>query len=161
MDISPIFAEIVPERSRTSVYALDRSFESILSSFAPPAVGILSQHVYGYKPIPEGSSVSQEILTDRENASSLAKSLYTAIGIPMALCCLIYSFLYKTYPRDRERARMEALIESEMQHIESDGVVVDKSEELSIGDYDGDGADLDDEENILLYRQLTFSNLAD
>lgn len=152
---NPIFAEIVPERSRTSVYALDRSFESILSSFAPPAVGILAQHVYGYKPIPEGSSESQEILTDRENASSLAKSLYTAIGIPMALCCLIYSFLYKTYPRDRERARMEALIESEMQHIESDGLFVDKelqSEEVSIGDYDGDGVDLDGEENILLYR---------
>ncbi|KAK2375639.1 Major facilitator superfamily protein [Trifolium repens] len=158
---NPIFAEIVPERSRTSVYALDRSFESILSSFAPPAVGILAQHVYGYKPIPEGSSMSQEILTDRENASSLAKSLYTAIGIPMALCCLIYSFLYKTYPRDRERARMEALIESEMQHIESDGLVVDKPEELSIGDYDGDDVDLDDEENILLHRQLTLSNLGE
>lgn len=152
MDISPIFAEIVPERSRTSVYALDRSFESILSSFAPPAVGILAQHVYGYQPIPEGSSESREILTDRENAASLAKSLYTAIGIPMALCCLIYSFLYKTYPRDRERARMDALIESEMKHIESDGLAVDKSEEMYIGDYDGDGdgADLDDEEHVLL-----------
>ncbi|KAM7266546.1 hypothetical protein ACFE04_004443 [Oxalis oulophora] len=33
-----IFAEIVPEKSRTSVYALDRSFESVLSSFAPPVV---------------------------------------------------------------------------------------------------------------------------
>lgn len=164
MDISPIFAEIVPERARTSVYALDRSFESILSSFAPPAVGILAQHVYGYKPIPEGSSESQEILTDRENAASLAKSLYTAIGIPMALCCLIYSFLYRTYPRDRERAKMEALIESEMQQIESDGLAVDKefqSEELSIGDYDGDGVDIDDEENTLLYRQLTFANMAE
>ncbi|KAE9605911.1 putative major facilitator superfamily [Lupinus albus] len=158
---NPIFAEIVPERSRTSVYAMDRSLESILSSFAPPAVGILAQHVYGYKPIPEGSSESQEILTDRENAASLAKSLYTAIGIPMALCCLIYSFLYRTYPRDRERARMEALIESEMQHMESDGLDTDRelqSEELFIGDYDGDCVD-DDDENILLYRQLTFSNL--
>ncbi|XP_058747738.1 uncharacterized protein LOC131620623 isoform X2 [Vicia villosa] len=147
---NPIFAEIVPERSRTSVYALDRSFESILSSFAPPAVGILAQHVYGYQPIPEGSSESQDILTDRENAASLAKSLYTAIGIPMAMCCLIYSFLYKTYPRDRERARMDALIESEMKHIESDGLVMDKSEEMYIGDYDGDGVDLDDEEHVLL-----------
>ena len=165
MDISPIFAEIVPERARTSVYALDRSFESILSSFAPPAVGIMAQHVYGYKPIPEGSSESQEILTDRDNAASLAKSIYTAIGIPMALCCLIYSFLYRTYPRDRERARMEALIESEMQRMELDGSAMDKeieSEELFIGDYDDDGVDHDDEEdeeNILLYRQLTFSNL--
>lgn len=30
MDISPIFADIVPDRARTSVYALDQSFESIL-----------------------------------------------------------------------------------------------------------------------------------
>lgn len=61
---------------------------------------------------------------------------------------------------------MEVLIESEMQQIESDGLAMDKeiaSEELSIRDYDGDGVDLDldDEENILLYRQLTFSNLGD
>ncbi|KAK9271620.1 hypothetical protein L1049_001983 [Liquidambar formosana] len=116
---NPIFAEIVPEKSRTYIYALDQSFESILSSFAPPAVGILAQHVYGYKPVPQGSSDSVEIETDRENAASLAKALYTAIGIPMAVCCLIYSFLYCTYPRDRERARMDALIKSEMQPIEA------------------------------------------
>ncbi|XP_017969843.1 PREDICTED: uncharacterized protein LOC18611582 [Theobroma cacao] len=115
---NPIFAEIVPEKSRTSIYALDRSFESILASFAPPIVGILAQHVYGYKPIPKGSSDSIEIETDRENAESLAKALYTAIGIPMAICCSIYSFLYGTYPRDRERARMQALIESEMRQLE-------------------------------------------
>lgn len=117
---NPIFAEIVPEKSRTSIYALDRSFESILASFAPPIVGILAQHVYGYKPIPKGSSDSIGIETDRKNAESLAKALYTAIGIPMAICCTIYSFLYCSYPRDRERARMQALIESEMQQIEDD-----------------------------------------
>ncbi|PPD93009.1 hypothetical protein GOBAR_DD10041 [Gossypium barbadense] len=79
---NPIFAEIVPEKSRT------RSSDSI------------------------------EIETDRENAASLAKALYTAIGIPMAICCFIYSFLYCTYPRDRETARMQALIESELQDTE-------------------------------------------
>ncbi|MED6174680.1 hypothetical protein PIB30_071345 [Stylosanthes scabra] len=115
---NPIFAEIVPEKSRTAIYALDRSFESILASFAPPIVGLLAQHVYGYKPIPKGSSDSVEIETDRENAASLAKALYTAIGIPMIICCSIYSFLYCTYPRDRERARMIALVESEMQQLE-------------------------------------------
>ncbi|XP_027148367.1 uncharacterized protein LOC113748956 isoform X2 [Coffea eugenioides] len=114
---NPIFAEIVPEKSRTSIYALDRSFESILSSFAPPVVGLLAQYIYGFKPVPEGSL---QIATDRENATSLAKALYTTIGIPMALCCFIYSFLYRTYPRDRERAQMQALIESEMQLMELD-----------------------------------------
>ncbi|KAL7255081.1 hypothetical protein ACSBR1_009279 [Camellia fascicularis] len=114
---NPIFAEIVPERSRTTIYALDQSFESILSSFAPPLVGILAQHVFGYKPIRKGSTDSEEIETDRENAAPLAKALYAAIGVPYVICCLIYSFLYCSYPRDREQARMRALMESEMQRI--------------------------------------------
>ncbi|KAF3445801.1 hypothetical protein FNV43_RR10978 [Rhamnella rubrinervis] len=175
---NPIFAEIVPEKSRTSVYALDRSFESVLSSFAPPVVGLLAQHVYGYKPISKGLSASEEIATDRGNAAALAKALYAAIGIPMALCCFIYSFLYFTYPRDKERARMEALIESEMLQIESESspaagefsqVQFSESEELfvkdrTVIDIDYEGEDIldlnDDDEKTLLYRQLTFSNLA-
>nr|CAD1826357.1 unnamed protein product [Ananas comosus var. bracteatus] len=95
---NPIFAEIVPEKSRTSIYALDRSFESILASFAPPMVGILAQHVYGYKPVPSGEAEKNGLTIDRENAASLAKALYTAIAIPMTLCCSIYSLLYCAYP---------------------------------------------------------------
>ncbi|KAH9296210.1 hypothetical protein KI387_039798 [Taxus chinensis] len=117
---NPIFAEIVPQKSRTSIYALDRSFESILSSFAPPVVGILAQHVYGYRPVPQGSSKATEIETDRENAASLAEALYTSIAFPMALCCLIYAFLYRTYPKDRDRARLESQLELEMEQIRID-----------------------------------------
>lgn len=81
-------------------------------------VGILAQHVYGFKPISKDSTGSQEIETDRENAAPLAKALYTAIGIPMTICCFIYSFLYCTYPRDRDRAKMDALIDTELQWID-------------------------------------------
>ncbi|XP_073004137.1 uncharacterized protein [Typha latifolia] len=119
---NPIFAEIVPEKSRTSIYALDRSFESILASFAPPVVGILAEYIYGYKPIPYGEGEGS-VVTNRDNAASLAKALYTAIAIPMLLCCSIYSFLYFTYPRDRDRARMHSLIASEMQQIELENSV--------------------------------------
>ncbi|KAF3947633.1 hypothetical protein CMV_026260 [Castanea mollissima] len=173
---NPIFAEIVPEKSRTSIYALDRSFESILSSFAPPVVGILAQHVYGYKPVPKGSSDAVEIETDRENAASLAKALYTAIGLPMAICCFIYSFLYCTYPRDRERARMQELIESEMQQLEEDNspsreeyaeVHVSETKELngkernkvSINFGGEENLDMDDnDEKSLLSHQQMFLN---
>nr|POE82083.1 isoform c of protein spinster [Quercus suber] len=170
---SPIFAEIVPEKSRTSIYALDRSFESILASFAPPVVGILAQHVYGYKPVPKGSSDAVEIETDRENAASLAKALYTAIGLPMAICCSIYSFLYCTYPRDRERARMQELIESEMQQLEEDNspsreefaeVHVSETKELNVKErsevsinFGGEeNLDLDnnDEKSLLSHQQM-------
>lgn len=116
---NPIFAEIVPEKHRTSIYALDSSFESILSSFAPPLVGILAQHVYGYKPIPKGSSDSAVIETNRGNAAALAKALYLIMAVSMVVCTSIYSFLYCTYPRDRERAKMQALIESEIQLMEA------------------------------------------
>ncbi|XP_022937074.1 uncharacterized protein LOC111443485 isoform X1 [Cucurbita moschata] len=172
---NPIFAEIVPEKSRTSVYALDRSLESILSSFAPPIVGILAQHVYGYKPVKRGSSETEEIGTDRGNAASLARALYTAIGIPLALCCFIYSFLYCTYPRDRERARMEVLIESEMQqitsewptsgspfsqvHLSESGELHSRDREVIDMDYkEEDDLDFDDDEKTALYSQWTISN---
>ncbi|KAI3783253.1 hypothetical protein L1987_42329 [Smallanthus sonchifolius] len=150
---NPIFAEIVPEKSRTSVYALDRSFESILSSFAPPIVGTLAQHVYGYIPIEKGS---ENIATDRDNATSLAKALYVSIGVPMALCCFIYSFLYRTYSRDREQAQMEALIEAEMETMGS-GPMDGRPRMAFDGDIN-EGLDESDEK-MLLYRRLTFANM--
>ncbi|KAM0936317.1 putative major facilitator superfamily, MFS transporter superfamily [Dioscorea sansibarensis] len=118
---NPIFAEIVPEKARTNIYALDRTFESVLASFAPPTVGILAEHMYGFKPIAYGQGKNTMVQVDKENAAALAKALFTAIAIPISLCCVIYSFLYRTYPRDRERARMNALVNLEMQHIELEG----------------------------------------
>ncbi|KAH7277314.1 hypothetical protein KP509_39G045100 [Ceratopteris richardii] len=98
---NPIFAEIVPEISRATVYALDRSFESVLASFAPPVVGLLAQGVYGYVPFPEGTD---QHLADRRNSRALAEALYVSIGVPMAICCSVYTLLYWTYPQDRDKA---------------------------------------------------------
>ncbi|KAJ1702612.1 hypothetical protein LUZ63_002391 [Rhynchospora breviuscula] len=113
---NPIFAEIVPVKSRTSIYALDSSCESILASFAPPFVGALAEHIYGYKIGDFGRSDDPKI--NQENAASLGKALYTSVAISMLLCVSIYSFLYCSYPRDRERAHMDSLITSEMEQIE-------------------------------------------
>ncbi|KAM0837809.1 hypothetical protein ACQ4PT_061390 [Festuca glaucescens] len=116
---SPIFAEIVPVKSRTSIYALDNAFESILASFAPPVVGFMSQHLYGFKLADGGAGKNgSSPERDRANAVSLAKALYTAIAIPFTICTAIYSFLYCSYPRDRDRARMQSLAESELQQME-------------------------------------------
>lgn len=90
----------------------------MLASFAPPTVGILAQYVFGYKPIPKGSTGSQETKVDRENAAPLAKALYTAIFFPMVICVFFYSFLYCTYPRDRDQARMGAKVPSEIGNLE-------------------------------------------
>lgn len=166
---SPIFAEIVPAKSRTSIYALDKSFEHVLSSFAPPTVGLISQHVFGYTPAPRGSSQSVEVETDRKNAASLAKALYTSIAIPMVICVLIYSFLYCSYPRDRDRAKMRALTESEMEQLgseklsrerkysqirTSEGYGMETVIELDYDVTDGLEVDDSDEKALLTHEQL-------
>ncbi|TVU47865.1 hypothetical protein EJB05_07481, partial [Eragrostis curvula] len=102
---NPIFAEIVPEKARTTVYALDRCFESVFASFGPPIVGILAERVFGYRPVASGTSVE----ADQENAAALGKAIFAEIAVPISICCLTYSALYWTYPADRERAQMAAL----------------------------------------------------
>ncbi|CAN6174127.1 unnamed protein product [Urochloa humidicola] len=108
---SPILAEIVPPRAMTTVFALDRTFEAVLASFAPPVVGMLAERLYGYKLAERSSAAGAggvNVEMERHNAASLARAIYTSVAVPMALCCSIYSFLYCTYPRDRETARAEA-----------------------------------------------------
>ncbi|KAK1630506.1 hypothetical protein QYE76_004821 [Lolium multiflorum] len=157
---NPIFAEIVPERSRASIYALDRSFESVLASFAPPVVGFLAEHAYGYTPISYGAGVSS-VAKDRSNATALAKALYTAIAIPMLLCCFIYYLLYGTYPRDRQRARMDTLISSELQLINlersrgaGDHYTGRKHATVIDIKYGAEELDVDDDEQALMHHQV-------
>lgn len=138
-------AEIVPKRSRTSIYALDKSFESIVASFAPPIVGILAQNVYGYKPVPQESTGSQEIEIDRGNAEALGKALYTASIIPSIICLVIYSLLYCTYPRDRDIARINALAVAEAHDLETEN-------RRSGGDYSQINVEEVDEKTRLLLR---------
>ncbi|CAL5090751.1 unnamed protein product [Urochloa decumbens] len=97
---NPILAEVVPEKARTAVYALDMCFENVVASFGAPVVGILAERVFGYRP--------QAAASDRENAAALGKALFTGIAVPATICCLTYSALYWTYPADRRRARMMA-----------------------------------------------------
>ncbi|KAK3147942.1 hypothetical protein QOZ80_3BG0288640 [Eleusine coracana subsp. coracana] len=101
---NPIFAEIVPEKARTTVYALDRCFESVFASFGPTIVGILAERVFGYQPAAAGESVE----ADRENAAALGKAIFAEISVPITVCCLTYSALYWTYPADRQRAQTMA-----------------------------------------------------
>lgn len=45
---NPIFAEIVPARLRTFIYAFDRSFEMAVAACAAPVVGKLAESVFGF-----------------------------------------------------------------------------------------------------------------
>ena len=109
------------------MYALDKCFESVFASFAPPVVGILAERVFGYKPVSSESSVDM----DRENAAALAKAMYVELAVPMAICSLTYGLLYCTYPRDRDTVNLMAADEDD--DSESSAVRAHQDEESPVG----------------------------
>ncbi|KAL1815442.1 uncharacterized protein LOC108222735 [Daucus carota subsp. sativus] len=105
----PMFAEVVPAKHRTMIYAFDRAFEGSFSSFAAPIVGILAEQIYGYNPKsvdPKTGSIPEAI--------ALSKGLFSMMAVPFGLCCLFYTPLYWFFRRDREAARLASMKELEM-----------------------------------------------
>ncbi|XP_072957789.1 uncharacterized protein [Typha angustifolia] len=106
---NPMFAEVVPSKHRTMIYAFDRAFEGSFSSFAAPVVGILTEKIYGY----DSKSVSLAN-GSVQGALALSKGLLTMTVIPFGMCCLFYSPLYVTFRHDRENARIATSKEQEL-----------------------------------------------
>lgn len=98
---APMFAEVVPVKHRTMIYAFDRAFEGSFSSVAAPLVGILSEKLFGYdsKSVDFAKGSAPEAL-------ALSKGLLSMMALPFALCCLCYTPLYYIFKRDRETVRM-------------------------------------------------------
>ncbi|KAK9678228.1 hypothetical protein RND81_11G197700 [Saponaria officinalis] len=101
---APMFAEVVPEKHRTMIYAFDRAFEVSFSSFAAPLVGILSEKIYGYDP----KSVRLDSGSSQE-AFALSRGLFAMMAVPFGLCCLFYTPLHFTFKKDRENAKLDSL----------------------------------------------------
>ncbi|XP_071911725.1 uncharacterized protein [Coffea arabica] len=105
----PMFAEVVPVKHRTMIYAFDRAFEVSFSSFAAPVVGILAEKMYGYDP----KSVDPVVGSGRE-ALALSRGLFSMMAVPFGLCGLFYTPLYWNFGHDRENARIATAKETEM-----------------------------------------------
>lgn len=99
---NPMFAEVVPTKHRTMIYAFDRAFEGSFSSFAAPAVGILTERVYGY-----GSNLSNKSV-------ALSRGLLTMMTVPFGLCSLFYTPLYVAFKRDRDSMQIAGSKEQEL-----------------------------------------------
>lgn len=106
---SPMFAEVVPSKHRTMIYAFDRAFEVSFSSFAAPVVGILAEKLYGY----DSKSVDP-LLGSSKEALALSKGLFSMMAVPYGLCSLFYTPLYWTYKQDRENAKIASIKETEL-----------------------------------------------
>lgn len=105
----PMFAEVVPAKHRTMIYAFHRAFEVSFSSFAAPLVGILSEKTFGY----DTKSIDPINGSPRE-ALALSKGLLSMMVIPFGLCCLFYTPLHNVFKRDRDNVRLATSKEVEM-----------------------------------------------
>ncbi|KAH7675365.1 Major facilitator protein [Dioscorea alata] len=106
---NPMFAEVVPLKHRTMIYAFDRAFEGSFASFAAPAVGILTEKIYGYNSRPVNS-----ISGSSHQAFALSRGLLSMMVVPFGLCSLFYSPLHVIFKRDRDNARAASLKEQEL-----------------------------------------------
>ncbi|XP_039119669.1 uncharacterized MFS-type transporter YfnC-like isoform X2 [Dioscorea cayenensis subsp. rotundata] len=106
---NPMFAEVVPLKHRTMIYAFDRAFEGSFASFAAPAVGILTEKIYGYDSRPVNS-----VSGSAHQAFALSRGLLSMTVVPFGLCSLFYSPLHVIFKRDRANARAASLKEQEL-----------------------------------------------
>ncbi|XP_052197639.1 uncharacterized protein LOC127804721 isoform X2 [Diospyros lotus] len=104
----PMFAEVVPAKHRTMIYAFDRAFEVSFSSFAAPLVGILAEKMFGYD-----SKAVDSVSGSTSEALALSRGLLSMMAIPFGLCALFYTPLYWVFSRDRDNARIANIKEVE------------------------------------------------
>eukprot|EP00850_Spirogloea_muscicola_P012448 SM000080S22963 [mRNA] locus=s80:432751:435390:+ [translate_table: standard] len=116
---NPIKAEIVPQKLRSNVYALDNALESLPASFAPYIVAMIAEHWYGYHRVGKGLKVQGAALANRSNARALSHGLLACMTMPWILCTATYGLLYYHYPKDRDRADYQRLAnDKEHKHTE-------------------------------------------
>ncbi|PKA46668.1 hypothetical protein AXF42_Ash019651 [Apostasia shenzhenica] len=98
---NPMFAEVVPAKHRTMIYAFDRAFEGSFSSLAAPAVGMLTERVYGYD-----AKLASSVSGSAHQAFALSRGLLSMMTVPFGLCCLFYCPLYAVFKRDRDNVKL-------------------------------------------------------
>lgn len=98
---NPLFAEIVPEKQRTLVYAFDRCFETALAACTAPLVGLVGEKIFGFNgaatPIGDRDK-------DLANAEALGDALLIFMIVPWSIDLALYTGLHWTYGPDARKA---------------------------------------------------------
>ena len=98
-----IFSEIFEPEIRSTVYSVDRVFEGSVAALGTVIVGVIAGFLGFVAP---SVAISQLPFAVRvTNMTALAQGMFIACIVPWVLCLIFYTFVYKTYPGDRERNR--------------------------------------------------------
>lgn len=97
---APMFSELVPQSLYSNIFAFDRSFEGAIASTAAPLVGYAAQNWFGFH-----GSIGEDQVNRTANATALGNSLFVCITVPLFICCVCYTGLYWTFPKDRRKPK--------------------------------------------------------
>ena len=103
---SAIFAEIVPEQLRTTVFAFNRAIETSISQVASLLVAKIAINVFKFEGDLSKAIAGEPGSPQRvRNSRALGHAMLAMLLVPWTMCFLAFTGLYFTLPRDRESAR--------------------------------------------------------
>lgn len=117
--LCPIMCDIIPKRCLGSAYAWELALVFASgNTMGPLLVGTMAQRLFGYKLSTEEVG---EMPPDRrgQNAEALGMSLLFASAVPYAICAVLCSLMYLTYPGDT-RAASESNLSDECTSSDGD-----------------------------------------
>ena len=97
---NPIMSELFEPDIRSSAFAVDRLFEGSIAASGTYLVALFANRVFDY---------DDAVRYTTSNILALSNSLLITTIVPWVICLAFYSFIYFTYPKDREKARKEML----------------------------------------------------
>ena len=118
---NPIFGEIVEPEARSTLYSLDRLFEGSVAASGTLIVGYLAEKLFNYVTPGPGGIASLSPEQRMHNIDALAKAMALSTAVPWIFCLLLFTFVYFTYPNDRDRTK-EILRE----RVEKISIICDK-----------------------------------
>jgi MFS family permease len=98
-----IFSEVFEPEIRSTVYSVDRVFEGSVAALGTVIVGFIAGLLGYVTPTVAISALPNAVRVT--NMTALGQGMFIAAVIPWTLCLIFYTFVYKTYPADKERTR--------------------------------------------------------
>lgn len=111
---NPIFSELFIPEIRSTAFSIDRLFEGSIAASGTAIVAAIAGALGFVDPGPGVEISSLDPSTIATNINAMAWGIVIATAIPWTLCLIFYSFLYKTYPKDRDRTRKKIMEERKL-----------------------------------------------
>ena len=121
---NPIFSELFEPEIRGTAFSVDRLFEGSVAATGTLIVGLIADHLFGYD-----KNANATISGTVNNVYALSYAMLIATVVPWVICLLFYSFIYFTYPKDRDAAKDKLMRRRiELQESENTTVMTTESE---------------------------------